>query len=1263
MKIAVPSVVSPWNIWVDTGGTFTDCMAISPHLDQLKLKVLSSGCLKARIIEKVSASTYRFKHKWPIDTDIFQGYTASFKLATAQESAVEAIDFHRNLLKLQKDLNISGEVDFEISAHEEAPVLACRIATKTPLGKDFPVIRLRLGTTKGTNALLERKGAKVAFVVTKGLKDVLEIGTQQRADLFQIKVQKEKPPYSDVFEVNERVLANGKISEPLIQSELRHLVNNLRNAGTNSVAVCLLNAYANPFHELTINQFLKKEGFSSISISTNLIPLIGMIPRAQSTVVNAYLDPILKAYLNDIGLSIHPDRLHIMTSAGGLVQKKSYTAKDSLLSGPAGGVIGSLQMGKMLGHNSLITFDMGGTSTDTARIDGEITYQYNTQVGAFELTTPCISIETVAAGGGSVCFYENGKLSVGPESAGAAPGPASYGAGGPLTLTDVNLLLGKLDPNTLPIPIHLNAAFSRAEELLQKIQRTDREANMELILQGLTQIANEKMAGAIRKISLEKGFDPASYAMITFGGAGGLHACKIAEELGINKLIFPVNAGLFSAYGIGVAEIERQVQKQVLQEISSCLKHLPAWIQGLVSKATLKLVDEGIPATGVKTKSCVLAMRFIDQSTTIDIPYHSDTNPVAKFKTIYRQYYGYLPQHREIELESIRITCSYSSQPQKVTFFDTGPSQPSPPGEVHIPVSADKSYPVFDWDLLCPGALIHGPALLVNDFASFFIEPQWVFNWSHPEGAIIQHKESSPFTPREQHREAINLELFTNRFQGIAEEMGAQLKRTAVSVNVKDRLDFSCALIDQERELLANALHIPVHLGSLGICARMILDEFPINKGDTIICNHPKYGGSHLPDITLLSGAFTKEGDLIGYVINRAHHAEIGGLLPGSMPPQAKSLEEEGVIIPPTYLIKNGKQRWNQVKLMLSGAKYPTRSIEENIADINAALAALQSGIASLQNLEAEHGLPKVYHYMHLLKIKASEALNKVINLRVNKIYHAIEQLDDGSKISVKITFKEDLVHFDFSGSSAVHTGNLNANRAIVHSAVIYFLRVLYGGEIPLNEGLMKKVSITLPECFLNPGFSDDISKCPAVVGGNTETSQRLIDTLIKAFSLGACGQGTMNNFVFGNSGFGYYETLGGGVGAAENYHGVSAIQQHMTNTRITDPEELERKYPVLIKEFSIRENSGGSGIWKGGNGIKRQLQFLEDVDVSFLTQHRVVPPFGMEGGESGKTGEQFITKPDGSIINMKGIDHIRAKAGDTVTILTPGGGGFGKNK
>jgi len=1243
-----------FNIYIDTGGTFTDCIGVDEKEKLYRIKVLSSSDLRAKIVKKISEKEFQVSDNWNLKRDILNGFAFRLMQDKYSDITIEAFDIKTKTIQLNKSISFSEGQNFEITSHEEAPVLGARLITQTALKEPFPGMLLKLGSTKGTNALLENKGAKTLFVVTKGFADLLKIKNQARPDIFALSVVKPRQITQKILEIDERIDAKGNILKPLNIFEIEEKIKKLDRSGIESVAISLMNSYLNSIHETQLKSLFKNNGFKFISTSAGLSPLIKILNRAETTVVNSYLSPIIHNYVNRISEKIGNRSFQIMTSAGGLIPATTFNPKDSLLSGPAGGVVGAQKISNQDGFDKIITFDMGGTSTDVSRVDKAFDYRYELQVGDAKVNSPAIAIETVAAGGGSICGFDGYRLFVGPESAGAFPGPACYGAGGPLTITDVNLLLNRLDTRQFSIPVLKEKACTRLQELIHQIEKQTGEVRSEQdILNGFIDIANEIMAGAIRKISIAKGYNPKDFALVAFGGAGGLHACDIAESLGIQTIILPKDAGLLSAYGIGNAAVERFAEKQVLKKLSEVSGLLPHWFQEIEIEAIKKLKEEGFSKNEISVKQRMAFLRFKGQDSSLEIDYKNAERLVQQFNIQYKKIYGHLVTNREPEIEAIRVIASVNDTKKEKTTTNTTNYQP---GSSYF---LENQIPAFIRNKLNPGATISGPALFPDNFSTTFLKPGWKLNIKNSGNAILSSNLVESGSTKKQTRET-ELELFTNRFMAIAENMGALLQRTSLSVNIKERLDFSCALLDAEGRLVANAPHIPVHLGGLGVCVRTLLKHFTFEEGDTIVTNHPKYGGSHLPDVTLVTPVFYKN-KRVGFVVNRAHHAEIGGISPGSMPPNAKNLEQEGVVISPFYLMKKGKVNWKGMRNILLKNKYPTRSVEENLADLNATLAANKNGSEALVSLINNHGLKNVQTYLDLLRKHAALKMRETLKKFKDGNYSASEYLDDGSPLKVNIWLKSGKCNIDFTGSSAVHKGNMNATEAIVKSVTIYVLRLLLDEAIPLNDGLLEPVEFLLPTGMLNPDFDENPEKSPAVVGGNVEISQRLTDTLLKAFEVVAASQGTMNNTLFGNSNFGYYETICGGCGAGNGFNGASAVHHHMTNTRITDHEILELRYPVRVEEFSIRKNSGGNGKWNGGDGVKRVLTFLEPINLSVLTQRRKSGPFGLNGGEDGKPGCQKVIRKNGEEICLESIQNINLEAGDKFVIKTPGGGGYGK--
>ncbi|UCF66159.1 MAG: hydantoinase B/oxoprolinase family protein, partial [Acidobacteriota bacterium] len=1045
-------------------------------------------------------------------------------------------------------------------------------------------------------------------------------------------------------------------------------VADLRARGIEAAAVALLHADRFPDHERRLAGWLRERGFRHVSCSADMAQTIKILPRAETAVVDAALSAIVGGYLERISSALGGGRLHVMTSAGGLIRAAATRPKDMLLSGPAGGVVGAAAAGRRSGENRVISFDMGGTSTDVARYDGDFEYVFEHRVGDARLVAPALAIETVAAGGGSICTFDAAGLRVGPESAGALPGPACYGAGGPLTLTDVNLLLGRLDPDRFGIPIDRQCSQRALESVKADVERaTGERIDADALLEGFIALANEKMADAIRGISIRRGYAPEEYTLVAFGGAGGQHATAIARHLGMRTVIVPADAGLLSAAGMEQAMIERFAERQVLALVDTTRPRLAGWWEELAERATDELAREGFTRSQIVIRRRLASLRFEGQDAALEVEIAASeaADPqalAASFARRFFEVYGHQPERRSVELVSLRVVASQrpARSPARALGAVTE-HRPGAEGRQRARVAGRwVDIPVFTRERLASGARIDGPALVTARHSTTYIEPGWCGEIDGELSLRLVCRDRASDTARGSRPEAVRVELFTHRLETIAREMGQALERTAVSTNVKERRDFSCAVLNARGELVVNAPHIPVHLGSLGVCVRRVCETLELAPGDVVVTNHPGYGGSHLPDVTLVAPVFVGGGRLLGYTAARAHHAEIGGTTPGSMPPRARRLIEEGVVLPPTHLVRGGEARWELMRQLLTEAPHPTRRLEDNLSDLAAALAACHRGAAALAKLAAREGADVVSHYMEALEARAERRLREALAARPDGVFRAEEILDDGSRLAVRLTIEASRAIVDFTGTSAEHPGNLNATPAIVRSVVLYVLRLLVDEPLPLNEGLMRAVEIVLPRGMLNPEFADDAGESPAVVGGNVETSQRLANMLVRAFGLAASSQGTMNNVLFGNQRLSYYETVGGGGGAGEGFDGASAVHTHMTNTRITDPELLEHRYPVRLERFAVRRGSGGSGRRRGGDGIVRELTFLEPLELSLLTQHRRRGPAGLAGGGDGAPGRQRLVRASGASVELDAIDGAELAAGDRLILETPGGGGYG---
>ncbi|MCP3980569.1 MAG: 5-oxoprolinase [bacterium] len=1254
-----------WNIWVDTGGTFTDGLALSPDGSERRVKILTTSALRGTVSRVDDDGALAVDQAWGAPSDLIRGFRFRLLGRDHPERSVVRFDADGGRIELDGPIDdATSGMPFEVVSDEEAPLLAARLLTGTVAGSALPACRMRLATTLGTNALLTRAGVPTALFVTAGFGDLPAIGDQQRPDLFRLHIERPRPLHERIVEVDERIAADGRVLRAPDPEAVREAARELTREGIRSAAVALMHGYLVAEHERLVRDALLEAGFTHVTCSHEVAARIKLVPRSETTVVDAYLAPVVRGYLERVAASTPEGKLLVMTSSGGLLDPASYRPKDSLLSGPAGGVVGAALAGRRAGDARVIGFDMGGTSTDVARFDGDYEYVYEHGVGDARIVAPALAIESVAAGGGSVCWLDGERLRVGPQSAGADPGPACYGAGGPLSVTDVNLLLGRLDPSRFEIPISLEAARSRFGELQRAIETRDTgPVDGDGILEGLRSIADETMADAIRQVSVGRGYDPGDYALVAFGGAGGQHACAVAQRLGIGRVIVPPDAALLSAHGLGHAVVERFAEHQVLQPLDRAEESIASWIDELAEQATNGVCAAGVARDEIAIRRRILNLRFAGQENSLEIEWTPTSSPLDDFEQRYATLYGHRPERRAVELESIRVVAS--SRAGDVEAAGPGPRSASAPATRRRALFGHtwREVDCHERERLPAGAELAGPALVFERHSTTVVEPGWTLRVDTQGALILERNADSDESLDGARPEAIRLELFTQRFYGLVREMGRRLERTAISTNVKERLDFSCALLDAAGELVVNAPHIPVHLGALGMCVRRLRETLALRPGDVVVTNHPAYGGSHLPDVTVVTPVFAaNDGDQpIGFVASRAHHAEIGGARPGSMPPSATHLLEEGVVIPPFHLVRDGEAQWDEMRAMLEAPPWPTRNVADNLADLRAAVAANHAGATALRALAARHGADVISRYMTRLTEVAERRIRAALEAIDDGEYAARESLDDGSTLAVRITIRGDGANIDFDGTSETHPGNLNATPAIVQSAVLYVLRLLIDRPLPLNEGLLRAVTIELPRCMLNPEFDLDPAEAPAVVGGNVETSQRLVDTLIKALGLAACSQGTMNNVIFGNAGYGYYETLGGGTGAGPGFAGAHAVHSHMTNTRITDPELIEQRFPVRVERFARRRGSGGAGRFAGGDGLVRELRFLEPASLSVLTQHRSVAPYGLAGGGEGRTGRQRVERADGTTVELDSIDGCEVEPGDRLIVETPGGGGFGE--
>lgn len=1264
-----------WQFWIDVGGTFTDCLAHRDHGQWLRAKVLSS----ARTPGVASpADRWTLADPWRQEpAGFWTGYRVEIQLEPNGAPFVSHVaDSQPGRLRLTTELPqpVGDHLRYELCSDEEAPLLAVRLVLGLPRAAPIPPCLMRLGTTRGTNALLTRRGAPTALVTTRGFADVLEIGYQDRPKLFELTIRKPPPLYCRVVEVDERIDATGQVLHALNLCQVEQLLDDLLAQGIQSLAIALLNAYANPIHEQQIAALARQRPFCEVSVSSELAPLIKLVPRADTTVLNAYLNPILRDYLTRIRQSLGPEsQLLVVTSAGGLCRSEFFQAKDSILSGPAGGVIGYVRVAESLGLQRVIGFDMGGTSTDVSRWDGQFELQYESQKAGVRVMAPTLAIETVAAGGGSICSFDGVKLTVGPDSAGADPGPACYGRGGPLTITDLNVFLGRIPAERFPFPLDRKQVVDRLRRLADDVARqSGKPYSLEELASGLLWIANTHMAQALQSVSISRGYDPRHYVLAAFGGAAGQHACAVADQLGISRILFHPDAGLLSALGAGLADMTAHAAQGVYRPYTEVAANLAALFAPLQQQAIENLVQQAAAADAISVRRS-LDLRFQGLDAPLTIYESATSDYAALYRQQFERVFGYLPTDKPIEVAAARVEAIAPSA-VRLPHSQPAPKQKRPQPKQTTPVYFDGTWMeagLWDRNQLEPGDVLTGPCIVSEPYATIVLFPGWQAE-VYSNGELVATRVEVPGDrvgelagrlAEGSSPDPIALEVFHHQFARIAEQMGITLRQTASSVNVKERLDFSCAVFSKTGDLVANAPHIPVHLGAMSQTIKHIVRRHPeMRAGDIYVTNDPYCGGSHLPDVTVVTPVFFEgESRPAFFTASRAHHAEIGGLTPGSMPPNSTSLVEEGVVISDFLLARDGQFRWQQLRELLSSGPYPSRQVETNLADIAAQVAANNLGATQLRQLAQQFGRSVVDNYMTFIQQAAETKMRAALRRLPEGTRHFVDHLDDGSAIAVAITIRDGEALIDFTGTSPVLPNNLNANPAIVTAAIIYVFRCLLDEDIPLNQGMLAPIKCILPECLLNPPANDDPARAAAVAGGNVETSQRVVDVLLGALELAAASQGTMNNFCFGDSLFGYYETICGGAGATRHGPGVSAVHTHMTNTRLTDVEVLEHRYPVRVQQFTIRRGSGGAGRHVGGDGVVRRIEFLRPLQVSIVSQRRTrFPPFGLHGGQPGAFGENIWIRRDGTQQKLPGIVQLNVQPGDVVVIATPGGGGWG---
>jgi len=1186
-------------------------------------------------------------------------------------STIVSHDADRDEVRLLPAAWLDAIVDpriVEIDLGVGAPRLAIALATGCDPRRIDAEVDLRIATTRGTNALLEHRVGRTLLVVTEGFADLLRIGDQTRPDLFALSIPDRVPLHAAVVEVPWRVDASGTEVRPLDEDLLRRRLRAIDQDQIEAVAVSLVHGARHPATEARVAEVLREEGFRRISCGGTLSSRPGYLERTTAATANAALDREIRDFLAEISRPGERISVRVMTSAGALVERSRFEPIESLLSGPAAGAVGVAAVARSLGRSRVIGFDMGGTSTDVVRVAGRVPVSGRTVVGHLTLASACVGIETVAAGGGSICAVDaEGRLRVGPESAGAEPGPACYGRGGPLTITDVNLLLGRVDPRRFGVPLDVAAA----ERVLDRIlcSRGDARDRLE-VLESFLAIADERMAGAIESVSSRQGFAPSDHALVAFGGAGGQHATAIAERLGIEEVILPLDAGILSAAGLCHARLERRREQGILEPLDHFASRGEEVARGLLDRATEDLRVQGLPADLIERGEPVAALRLAGQEDPIELPLHPIDLLSDRFRDAFRGQYGYPPPDRPIEVMLLHATCRerLGEMPRAVAV----PDLPTPAPDAMLRLRSRGRWseaPSFDRARLGPGTAIAGPAVISDAQSTAILDEGWTAR-VESDGALVARRSARREAPAV--HVAARPEILAARLASIAEEMGERLRRTAISVNIKHRLDFSCAILDGAGTLVVNAPHLPVHLGALGLAARTMLARLPLRRGDVAVTNHPAFGGSHLPDVTVITPVFLPEdegaGDATGRPIailaNRAHHAEIGGVRPGSMAPSATRLVHEGVAIAPRLLVSAGEARWSEMESILRAAPFPSRAVEENLADLAAQVAANQRGVERLRALIAEAGPEAFRGSLADLATHGLATLRREIPRLLPAPRRARVELDDGTPIAVslhrEVRLDGEWLVVDFAGSGSLHPSNRNAPRAIVHAAVLYVLRVLLGEDLPLHEGLMRAVDLRVPRGILDPPFGGDPREDPAVAAGNTETSQRVVECLMLAFGAIAGGQGTMNNVILGSDAFGSYETICGGAGAGDGFRGASAVHTHMTNTRIGDPEFIEARHPIRIEEFSIRHGTGGRGRFAGGDGVRRIYRALAPLSACVVAEHRREGGPGLAGGESGAPGAERLLRRDGRVEVLSGHAEVDLEPGDRLVVETPGGGGFG---
>jgi 5-oxoprolinase (ATP-hydrolysing) len=1133
------------------------------------------------------------------------------------------------------------------------------------------IVAVKMGTTVATNALLERKGERTALAITRGFRDALRIGYQARPRLFDRHIILPEQLYETVVEIDERVTATDEIIVPFDAARARAGLQADYDDGIRAVAIAFMHGYRVPDHEKACAEIAREIGFTQISVSHETSPLIKLVGRGDTTVVDAYLSPILRRYVDRVAAELGDVNLMFMQSNGGLTDAHMFQGKDAILSGPAGGVVGAVQVSEAAGFERMIGFDMGGTSTDVTHYYGELERAFETLVAGVRMRAPMMQIHTVAAGGGSICSFDGARYRVGPESAGADPGPASYGKGGPLTVTDCNVMLGKLQPEHFPSvfgprqesPLDAEAVRAKFEALTEDIRDATGDTRSPVeVAEGFLKIAVENMANAIKKISVQRGYDVTQYTLCAFGGAAGQHACLVADALGMTRVLLHPFAGVLSAYGMGLADIRALRGQSVEAPLGDAVDDRIMSILGqLADAARDEVSSQGVDDARITVRRR-LHLRYEGTDTSLEVDFARAAEMVDSFAEIHRQRYGFTMPEKALIVETAAVEAigaSDQSADADLAPDVTGDATSVDQITAHMAGAAHDT-PVYERAALAPGITIDGPAIISEAVATTIIEPGWRATMSTRGDLVIER-----FVAAERvaaigtNVDPVMLEVFNNLYMSIAEQMGVTLQNTAYSVNIKERLDFSCAIFAPDGNLVANAPHMPVHLGSMSESIRVVIRENAsrMAPGDVYMLNAPYNGGTHLPDVTVITPVFDDAGvDVLFYVGSRGHHADIGGISPGSMPPDSRTIDDEGVLIDNFKAVDAGAFREDAIRELLGSGAHPVRNPDQNVADLKAQIAANEKGVSELRRMVDQFGLETVHAYMAHVQDNAEESVRRVLDVLRDGEF--VYPLDNGAEIHVAVSIDRATrsARVDFTGTSAQLDSNFNAPTAIARAAVLYVFRTLVDDEIPMNEGCLKPIEIIIPErSMLAPEYP------AAVVAGNVETSQAVTDSLFGALGVMAAAQGTMNNFTFGNARYQYYETICGGSGAGPDFDGTSAVHTHMTNSRLTDPETLEWRFPVLLQSFEIREGSGGGGEHHGGDGARRRVRFLEDMDVMILANHREIPPYGLAGGGDGAVGRNWLERADGTRVEMSGTDRTQACPGDVFVIETPGGGGYGR--